>query len=415
MLVRRILKRFGVGFLLAGVALQNLGRREVRTLLLLAGVSICSGAVFTGGVLMRSIESSMAVGFTRLGADMLVVPAGALTNITAALLTAEPTDLTLDESELARLESLKGVQKVAPQLVFRTDASGYRGRGETVDVIAFDPARDFTIQPWLEQRLNRPIRKGDIIVGGRRDDELGAKLLLFESPVTVYGRLGKTGVGTHERALFMTFETLAEMRLAMQRLCGQQAPLAPDKLSGALLQLAPGATSQQVRFAVLANFPGVKVVSGESMLASIRQGLEALLKGMLALMAIMFVSTALMLSVLFSAIIAERKRELGLLRAMGARRRQIVGMLLTEAGLATALGGLAGVVLGILLMRVYEHSLVYYLDRIGIPFVWLSGWTIGMIGALCIVLTSLTGAVGALYPAWRASRLEPYALMRSEG
>jgi putative ABC transport system permease protein len=205
------------------------------------------------------------------------------------------------------------------------------------------------------------------------------------------------------------------MRLAMQRLCGQQAPLAPDKLSGALLQLAPGATSQQVRFAVLANFPGVKVVSGESMLASIRQGLEALLKGMLALMAIMFVSTALMLSVLFSAIIAERKRELGLLRAMGARRRQIVGMLLTEAGLATALGGLAGVVLGILLMRVYEHSLVYYLDRIGIPFVWLSGWTIGMIGALCIVLTSLTGAVGALYPAWRASRLEPYALMRSEG
>jgi hypothetical protein len=89
-LVRRILKRFGVGFLLAGVALQNLGRCEVRTLLLLAGVSICSGAVFTGGVLMRSIESSMAVGFTRLGADMLVVPAGALTNITAALLTAEP-------------------------------------------------------------------------------------------------------------------------------------------------------------------------------------------------------------------------------------------------------------------------------------------------------------------------------------
>jgi putative ABC transport system permease protein len=307
------------------------------------------------------------------------------------------------------------VQKVAPQLVFRTDASGYRGRGETVDVIAFDPARDFTIQPWLEQRLRRPIRKGDIIVGGRRDDALGAKLLLFESPVTIYGRLGKTGVGTHERALFMTFETLAEMRLAMQRICGPQPPLLPNKLSGALLQLAPGATTQQVRFAVLANFPGVKVVSGESMLASIRQGLKALLNGSLALMAIMFVSTVLMLSVLFSAIIAERRRELGLLRAMGARRRHIIGMLLTEAGVATALGGLAGVVLGLFLMRAYEHSLVYHLDRIGIPFVWLNGATIGLTGALCVVLTSLTGAAGALYPAWRASSVEPYALMRSDG
>src|SRR5262244_1744641 len=219
-----MLKGLGSGFLLAGVALQNLGRREARTLLLLAGVSICSGAVFTGGVLMRSIDSSIAVGFTRLGADMLVVPEGALTNITAALLTAEPTDLTLDESELARLEAIKGVRQVAPQLVFRTDASGYRGGSDSVDVIAFDPARDFTVQPWLEQRLRRPIRKGDVIVGGRRDDALGAELLLFGRPVTVYGKLGKTGVGTHERALFMTFETLSEMRLTMQQICGARAP-----------------------------------------------------------------------------------------------------------------------------------------------------------------------------------------------
>src|SRR5215467_13332495 len=85
----------GFRFLLGSLALQNLGRRKARTLLLLAAVAICSGAIFTGAVLMRSIETSMAVGFTRLGADMLIVPSGTLTNITAALLTAEPTDLTL--------------------------------------------------------------------------------------------------------------------------------------------------------------------------------------------------------------------------------------------------------------------------------------------------------------------------------
>jgi putative ABC transport system permease protein len=404
-----------VGFLLAGVALQNLGQREARTLLLIGAVAICSGAVFTGAVLMGSIESSMAVGFTRLGADMLVVPSGSLTNITAALLTAEPTDLTLDDSVLARLESINGVQTAAPQLVFRTDASGYRSGGDSIDVIAFDPMHDFTVQPWLEQHLGRPIRKGDVIVGGRRDESLGAELLLFGWPLTVYGKLGKTGVGTHERALFMTFETLAEMRVTMQQICGAKGPLEPNKVSGALLQLAPGATTQQVRFAILANFAGVKVISGESMLTSIRHGLVALLNGSLALMAIMFVSTALMLSVLFSAIIAERKRELGLLRAIGARRWQIVGMLLTEAGVATALGGIAGVILGLFLMRVYEHSLVYHLDRMGIPFVWLNGQTTGLIGLFCILLTSLTGAAGALYPAWRAGGAEPYALIRSDG
>jgi putative ABC transport system permease protein len=404
----------GIGFLLASLALQNLGRRKARTLLLLAAVAICSGAVFTGAVLMQSIESSMSAGFTRLGADMLVVPAGTLTNITAALLTAEPTDLTLDDRVLKGLEALKGVQKAAPQLVFRTDASGYKGRGEVVDLIAFDPARDITVQPWLAQHLDRPLRKGDVIIGGRREEAIGSELLIFGWPLTVYGKLGQTAVGTHERGLFITFPTLADMRATMQQICGSKAPLEPDRISGVLLELAPGAKTQQVRFSVLANFPGVKVVSGESMLTSVRQGLTALLGGVLGLMAIMFVSTGLMVSVLFSAIITER-RELGLLRAIGARRKQIVGMLLMEAGLATAVGGLAGCVLGLLLMRVYERSLVYHLDSMGIPFLWLPAGTTGLIALACIALTSLIGAAGALYPAWRASRLEPYALIRSEG
>jgi putative ABC transport system permease protein len=403
-----------IRFLLGSLALQNLGRRKARTLLLLAAVAVCSGAIFTGAVLMRSIETSMAVGFTRLGADMLVIPAGTLTNITAALLTAEPTDLTLDASELPRLERLKGVRKAAPQLIFRTDASGY-GRGELIDLIAFDPRRDITVQPWLEQHLDRPLREGDVIVGGRREEPLGSELLLFGRPLTVYGKLGKTAVGTHERGLFITFATLDELRDIMRQICGTKAPLEPNKLSGVLLELAPGATTQQVRFAALANFPDIKVVAGESMLTSIRQGLAALLNGVLGLMVIMFVSTALMVSVLFSAIITERRRELGLLKAIGARSGQIIGMLLTEAALATALGGVMGCVLGVLLMRVYEHSLVYYLDRMGIPFVWLNAATTGLIAFGCIALASLIGIAGALYPAWRASRQEPYDLIRSEG
>jgi putative ABC transport system permease protein len=408
-------RKSGTGFLLASLALQNLGRRKARTLLLLTAVAICSGAVFTGAVLMQSIESSMSVGFTRLGADMLVVPAGTLTNITAALLTAEPTDLTLDDRVLSGLEALKGVQRAAPQLVFRTDASGYKGRGEVVDLIAFDPARDITVQPWLAQHLDRPLRKGDVIIGGRREEAIGSELLIFGWPLTVYGKLGQTAVGTHERGLFITFPTLADMRATMQQICGSKAPLEPDRISGVLLELAPGAKTQQVRFSVLANFPGVKVVSGESMLTSVRQGLTALLGGVLGLMAIMFVSTGLMVSVLFSAIITERRRELGLLRAIGARRKQIVGMLLMEAGLATAVGGLAGCVLGLLVMRVYERSLAYHLDSMGIPFLWLPAGTTGLIALACIALTSLIGAAGAFYPAWRASRLEPYALIRSEG
>src|SRR5262245_8671866 len=122
-------------FLLGSLAFQTLGRRKARTLLLIAAMTACGGALRTGAVLRRSSETSMAVGFTRLGADMLIVPAGTLINITATLLTAEPTELTLDGGMLPRLAELKGVRKVAPQLIFRTDASGYGRAGDLVDLI----------------------------------------------------------------------------------------------------------------------------------------------------------------------------------------------------------------------------------------------------------------------------------------
>ena len=401
--------------LLGRLALQNLGRRTARTLLVLAAIAVCSGAMFAGTVLMRSIENSMEVGFTRLGADMLVVPEGTLTNITAALLTAEPTDLTLDAGLLPRLGHLKGVRRIAPQLVFRSELSGYGQRNEPIDVIAFDPARDITVQPWLDTRLGRPMQPGDVIVGGRRDERLGSQLRLYGQPLVVYGRLGRTAVGTHERGLFVTFETMEGLRGAIQQICGTKAPLEPNKLSGVLLELEPGATPQQVRFAILANFPGVAVVSGESMLTSIRQGLSALLRGVLALMMIMFISTAAMVGVLFSVIITERRRELGLLKAIGARRTQIFGMLLTEAATATAIGGLFGCMIGALLLRGYEHSLVYHLEGFGIPFVWLGRGTTIAIAIVCVLLATAIGAAGALYPAWRASRQEPYDLIRAEG
>src|SRR5262249_2729389 len=191
--------------------------------------------------------------------------------------------------------------------------------------------------------------------------------------------------------------------------------LQPGKLSGVLIDLAPGATTQQLRFAVLANFPGVKVVTGESTLVSIRQGLAVLLNGILALMLVMFVSTAAMVSVLFSAIITERQRELGLLKAIGAKPRQIILMLLLEAVGVTAVGGIAGCLLGILLLRAFAHSLVYYLESIGIPFAWLGTGTTALFALLCILLASLIGATGAFFPAWQAGRREPYDLIRSEG
>jgi putative ABC transport system permease protein len=191
--------------------------------------------------------------------------------------------------------------------------------------------------------------------------------------------------------------------------------LAPGKVTGFLAELAPGSTPLQARFAILSAVKGVKVVTGDSSLSGIRQGLAALLGGILALMVLMFVSTAFMVSVIFSAIITERRGELGLLKAIGARRAQVVGMMVVEAVIATGLGGLVGVVLGILVMRFYERSLVYYLENVGVPFVWLDVPRTVAFAVAAVVLACAIGALGAFFPAWRASGRDAYDLVRGEG
>ena len=401
--------------LLASLALQNLGRRKARSLLLIMAVAVASGVVFTGATLMRSIDSSMAVGFTRLGADMMAVPEGALTNITAALLTVEPTDLVLDQDLFAKA-GLASVSRAAPQKIARVEHSGIGSHHDSVDLIGFDPALDFTVRPWLVEKINRDMRPGDVILGAGRDAALGSELLIFGKAHTVYGRLGKTGVGTHERGVFMTFDTLEALAGSVHgHGGGPPAVLQKGKVSGFLVELAPGATPLQARFAILSTLKGVKVVTGDSTMSGIRQGLAALLNGILALMVLMFASTALMVSVLFSAIVTERRGELGLLKAIGARRGQIVGMMVIEAVIATGAGGLLGVALGVLVMRLYERSLVYYLENIGVPFVWLDGPRIVVVAVAAVVMASIIGALGSLYPAWRASRRDPYDLVRGEG
>ena len=97
------------------LAMQNLLKRRARTILLVLAVALGSGAVFGALTLLRGIERSMTAGFHRLGADLLVVPEATMVNLTAALLTVQPTAETLDAHLADELARLPGVARAAPR------------------------------------------------------------------------------------------------------------------------------------------------------------------------------------------------------------------------------------------------------------------------------------------------------------
>src|SRR5262249_15945025 len=110
--------------------------------------------------------------------------------------------------------------------------------------------------------------------------------------------------------------------------------LEPDQVSALLLQLTPDAKIADVEFA-LAGLPGVKIVEGNNVLTSSRQALSALLIGIALFTAFQLTALLVLVALLFSAIVQERYREIGLLRALGARPRQIMAVILGEAAIIT--------------------------------------------------------------------------------
>ncbi len=395
--------------LLGRLALQNMGRRPTRTALLVLSVALGTGAIFSGLTVGRGMAGSMEAGFARMGADLIVLPKDTLVNLTSALLTVEPSDHLLDARAVDQVAYISGVEAAAPQRLYRI-ASSKDGHAHESNLIAFDPARDFTVQPWIRERLDRPMAVGDVLVGGRRDESLGDRISIGAQILTVYARLERTGVGPFDYSAFTTFDSV-------DALAKGGAPLAdhdPSQVSALLVRLRVGATAEQVRFAI-AKIAGVKVAVGGTVVTSTRQGLSALFGGMAFFAAGMLLGFGIMVCVLFSAIVAERRREIGLLRAMGARCRQIVHVFAAEAALTTGLGGVCGILLGAGVLLTFQRSLVYYFKTVNVAFAWPSWTFIAVLAAACAAWSALVGLIGAFVPASRAGRCDPYDLIQSEG
>ena len=412
-------------WLLIRLAAQNVGRRRLRAMFLGAAVMLGVGIAFASFVAGWALWQGMAQSFSRMGADLLVVPRGTLVNITASLLTVQPTDATLPADLAQRIAAVPGIARVAPQRIVPALVEG-----QNVNLIAFDPAQDFSVLSWLETRAAAPVE--GLIAGSTLPNVLGDTLSVCGMPMRLSGRLAKTGVGPFDDSYFLSFAALADVVSFCRQSAARSSPAAPvkpvtgmrhaevcsgdlelDRVSAFLLQLSPAAKLDDVKFG-LAGLADVKVVEGNGVLTSSRQALNTLLIGMAAFTALELTALLILLSLLFSAIVQERHREIGLLRAMGAKPNQVMTIVLAEAAVITGLGGLAGLGFGAAVLLTFARSLGFYFALAGVPFSWPPAAVLEAAAALAIVFSVTLGFLGAFVPAWRVRRMAPHALIQAE-
>ena len=125
-------------------------------------------------------------------------------------------------------------------------------------------------------------------------------------------------------------------------------------------------------------------------LSAVGIGMITLLGAAIGLMNIMLVS------------VTERTREIGISKAIGATRRNILVQFLTEAVVISLLGGLLGIVLGVLMGNIVTYLMG---GTFLVPWLWIS---------VAVITCTFVGLISGLYPALKAARLDPIESLRYE-
>lgn len=130
-------------------------------------------------------------------------------------------------------------------------------------------------------------------------------------------------------------------------------------------------------------------------------GIISALLGSALVIALLGVANTLLLSV------TERTREIGLLRAVGMKRRSVWRMITIESMIMAVFGTVLGMVLGVALGSALVLSLADFgFNGVTIPWVWLIVYT---------VLAAIAGVLAAIWPAYRASRLDILQAIAADG
>ena len=216
---------------------------------------------------------------------------------------------------------------------------------------------------------------------------------------------------------FGTADSPAGASVALFDIAAAQRLIAePGKFDAVVVVAADGTTEEDVRAnleATLADQEGLEVLTGTEITEE-TQDLVADQLGFFTTFLLVFAVVALVVGAFviyntFGILVAQRGRELALLRAIGASRRQVVRSVLIEAVFVGAIGSLAGLGFGVLLAALLRYLLNLFGLDIPTASLVVTGATIFIGLALGMIVT----VVAAVFPAFRASRIPPVAAMRA--
>lgn len=384
---------------------QSMGRYPLRTTMMLLAIAIGVAAVITLTAVGEAARRYVTNEFAALGTNLLIILPGrsdtAGAGLQGMLIGETERDLTLEDA-MAVARNPR-VTAVAPLVVGGGSAS-WRSRERDVTILgttaAMAPIQHWDVAsgrflPVIDMDVSSPVCVvGDVIVNELLPGQqpLGKWLRLGDLRCRIIGVLAQGGMAGG----FDMDETVVLPIATAQQMFNAAG------VFRILVEAASRDSMDRVRDEIIATITArhqgeedITVIAQDAIISTFDAIFGVITAALAAIAGISLVVAGVLIMNVMLVAVSQRTAEIGLLKALGAKDRQIIGLFLTEASYLALLGGLCGLAVG---------NVSTYILRTAFPLDFRAP-TWAAAAALFVALAS--GLVFGILPARRAARLDP--------
>ena len=403
------------------LAFANLNRRKAKALFLMAGIAIGIGTVVALLSLSSSIQEEIGAQLDRFGANIVIVPRSNSLALDYGGVSVPGVEFDVQQLRNEDIEKIRQIRYhdrlsvIAPKVVSATKAED-----QQVLLVGVDFKNELKLRRWWRITGQKPEAEQDVLLGyevARRlsaihseapakggpnhhtTEDDSARFTLTRSGISIAGRthhvsgvIAPTG-GPEDRMIFGSLEHV-------QALTNRQDQVNVIEVSA----LCKGCPVEDIVAQIQEKLPNAKVSAIQQAVKTRAELVGRLAKFSASVSVIVLIIGGLMIFTTMMGSIIERTKEIGVLRAIGFRRKHIVTGLLIEVVAISVLGGFFGWASGIAASWV---ALPYFSDA------GVARQLHPLLLALAVASALLVASLSSLYPAVRASRLDPSDAVRS--
>lgn len=390
------------------MAFYNLSRRKLRTGLTLLGIIVGIGAVVALISLGNGMEAAISDALESFGPNKVYVAPNSISGGFGPMGFGE----VLTEKDLETIRNVKNVKFAIPVLV-KTLPVGYEEKNKILTIMGIPPKESkefFSDIQSIELSAGRFISEGEkyTIAAGyliekdtySEDVKLKSKFTIKDTDFRVVGFLKKIGNPQDDSQLYLSIDTLREITDDPEGITAimVEAYENPNQVAKDIEKKLDKEHGEDT----------MMVMTTEQVQEQIQSifGVMSIVLGGIASISLVVAGFGIMNTMLMSVL--ERTREIGIMKAIGATNRKIMMVFLIETATLGLIGGILGILFGSIVYFGISYAATNFLG------VTLSMFISPSLMVLALLFSMFVGIASGLYPAWRASKLNPVEALRYE-